>query len=188
MSMPETLPAQTKPKKRGGCLKGCLIGLLVFLLLVAGCTGGTYLLGRSYIARQLPAWEERYAWLGPTLTLFRYRSDIETTLVHQGADDRSLLPGDIPLHPEPLVENLSLGRSHGAVYQQVAKPPEQLQEYLRGAMLQNGWKLDIEWETAGGSHLLYWEKDERSCVIEVVTCEGGSELWLRYTDEAPSPD
>jgi len=174
------------PQRRGGCLKGCLISLLVIVVLVAGCTGGAYLFGQRYIDRRLPEWEERHPWVG----LYRVVRDARPskdrldaiTEKEPGIDDKALFPGDIPLHPDATHETYSIGEDQGVAFQRVAEGPDVLESHVRERMPEHGWELSSEVETSEG-RLLIWRKGDRICQTEIFAHEGESELWLRYTDD-----
>jgi len=95
-----------------------------------------------------------------------------------GVDDKRLLPDDIYVEPRVVLEAYSIGDDHVTGYQQLDKPPDALLTETRRAMLQNGWEATVEQETPDG-WLLIWQKDDRTCTVEVVAYEGDSELWLR---------
>jgi hypothetical protein len=175
-----------EPQRGGGCLRSCLIASLVLVvLLVAGGVGG-FILGRAYIARQLPEWEARYPALGIATGLLHLRGDLSApgeqpggpAAKQAGANDRALLPADLPVYAYPLAEAYSIAEAHATGYQRVAESYDAVLAHVRESMPRHGWELVAE-QPAQGGQLLLWQKGERDCQIEVVAYEGASELWLR---------
>lgn len=171
-------------QKRGqrpasGCLKVLLLTLLILLLFLGGC-GGSLLLARSFVRWRLPTWEERYPTLALVLAITGRSTIPRAGLGYRGQDDRNMLPADIVLYPEALVETYGAGENQGSGYQRIDRTPDYLAQYLRERMHQQEWTLDREYETSTGGILFNWSKGERRCLMEVEAENGRSALWLRY--------
>ena len=172
----------------GGCLRSCLIATAVLVILAVVGMAGVYILGRTYLERQLPAWEARYPAVGLARDLLQLRGDTAPTQPGSqvnaermaGADEKNLMPDDVPLYADPLVETYSVGEDQAVGFQRVASQPEEVLSRLRELMQQNGWELAREQETTWG-HLLVWQKGERSCQMEVVASEEATEIWISTT-------
>jgi hypothetical protein len=176
----------SQPEKRAGCLRSCLLTTLVLVLLAVASVGGAYFFGRAYLARQLPVWEARYPALGLAVDLLHLRENLapaegELTAGSErraGVDDKSAMPDDLPLYPDPEVETYSVGEEQALGFQRVAGTPQAVRSYLEATMPQHGWALAREQDTTWG-HLLVWEKGERTCQTEVVASEAATEIWIR---------
>ena len=177
---------QNETQGGGRCLRGCLIATVVFVVLLVVGGLAVYVGGRAYLARNLPQWQERYPAIGIATSLLQLRQDLampegqETVQVgrHAGAEDRSLLPEDIPVFDQPLQEAFSISPAHVTGYQRLAEPHDAVLEQVRASMGDHGWELAAEEEAQEGV-LMVWIKGERDCQIEVSTYDGASELWLR---------
>jgi hypothetical protein len=172
----------------GGCLRSCLIATAVLVVLAVVGMAGVYILGRTYLERQLPAWEARYPAVGLARDLLQLRGDsalIEPGLQDNaermaGVDDRDQMPDDVPLYADPLVETYSVGDDQAVGFQRIASQPEEVLSRLRELMQQDGWELVQEQETTWG-YLLVWQKGERSCQMEVVASDESTEIWISTT-------
>jgi hypothetical protein len=179
-------PQREEPARRGGCLRSCLITMLVLLLLAVASVGGAAIFGRAYLARQLPVWEARYPSLDLAVDLLRLKGDLapaEGDLTvggerSMGVDDKSAMPDDLPLYVDAEVETYSVGEEQALGFQRVADRPDAVLSHLEGTMPQHGWTLAREQDTTWG-HLLVWEKDERTCQTEIVPSEAYTEIWIR---------
>jgi len=180
--------AKSPQKSSNGCLKGCLIALLVVgLLLVAG-TVLALTAGRAYVARSLPEWETRYPLLGLGIDLLSLREEfaaqggvLPAGGRQAGSDNKALLPSDVVVHPSPEAETYNISPDQVTAFQRVAAPPDDVVAHLRTGWKEHDWALHDEREIAGAP-VLVWQKGDRVCRIEVQPIDRGAEVWLRCTN------
>jgi hypothetical protein len=142
--------------------------------------------GRAYVTSRLPVWEEQYPWLALAIDLFEMREALEAEMGslaeplerHAGENDKSLLPPDVVVYPEPMEETYSISPDRVSGFQRVAGSPEPVISYFRQEMPAHGWTLDSERETPRAT-LLNWTSQTGRCQTEIVTLERTSEIWIR---------
>lgn len=185
------IDGQAAANRKGcGCARGCLIVLLALVLLVVGGGVAALTVGRSYVARQLPAWEAQQPLLGPALDLTGLRGKLasqpDADLSEQkkarqgGANDKALLPPDLVLYAHPSLEAYNISATQVTAYQRATRTLDEAYAHLVDGMAAQGWELVSEMETAEGLQL-GWRKGERTCQVELVAVDGQTELWLRAT-------
>lgn len=167
--------------------------MALMVILVAG----GYFAGRAYLRRQVPVWQERYPVLSLLPDVLQWTDALqpeeETSGEHadngdgwqlgaqrqEGADDKTLLPEDIVLLDDPLVEAYSIENGQGVGYQRLANSPDGVTKQLKEEMAKNDWQL-VQEDTIEDGISLVWQKGDRTLHIQITTFEEAAEIWLRY--------
>lgn len=191
---PETIPAARK----SGCGRGCLIGCLgTIIVVILGIIVGS-IVARGALEARWKQWqaenpEAAKLVLGalPVLKgmaggLARKEETADTAGGRptppkrlEGVNDKSAMPADLPVWPEPKSEIYNVGQEHAAGFQRVRIRSDSVLRFYRKMMPQRGWQLAAEQKGAGGVLLLY-KKGPRVARVEVVGGDTGlTEIWLR---------
>ncbi|UCF36628.1 MAG: hypothetical protein JSU96_17710 [Acidobacteriota bacterium] len=183
MSSPRT-PVPAVPKKRG-CLRGCLILLLVCAILGVGLGVAGYLLLVPYLQEKSAELQVEYPWLGPAWEVL---SDLvggqhpeilgsSSSEKGQGASDRSLLPADIPVLERPYREGFSITSTEIDVYQISLDSQEFVTDYFTENFKRYAWQSGRT--PAAGGTTWSWSKAESACILDVLEIENRVEVFLR---------
>lgn len=182
------------PRRSGcGCFKGCLIVFLVGIVLVGGLTVAGLTVGRAYVTRQLPVWGDRYPVVGLAVDLLALRGmlveeqapAVDGSARQKGADDKALLPDDLPVYPEPLVETYSIDGQTVTVYQRADAPVDAVAATLTQSLRAQGWE-EVQRRDAPDGLVAHWLKADRACIVEIVAEGDHTGIWLRTTEAQPA--
>ncbi len=178
------------PRKNSGCLKGCLIIVIVMVLLLVAGTVLALTAGRAYVVRHLPEWETRYPLLALGIDLLSLREQLTAQGGvlpaggrQAGSDDKALLPSDVAVHPSPQAETYNISPDQVTAFQRVAAPPGEVLAQLRDAWTGHDWSLYDEREI-DGAPVLIWQKGSRVCRMEIMPAGRATEIWLRCSSTA----
>ena len=181
-------------QRRGWTGRGCLLGCLAPLVLIALAL----LVALPTVRQKWSAFQAENPWVAQVPGVAGVLKDVLATpdsapdagsadttnpgrrLVRQleGVDDKRAMPNDLPLWPRSRNETFSAGKDHAAAYQEVRQTPDSVLGFFRRAMPARGWRLEKEQAGAGGTLLLY-RKTNRVARVEVVADTGGTDLWIR---------
>jgi hypothetical protein len=192
-------PSAPSPGKRGCGTRGCLFGCLAPIAVVGVALVAALTVARPALDSRWEKWKAERPWVDQVIGAGQIAGELAggsgksdtgaagtdstgaragTGKRRQGVNDKSAIPGDLPLWPRAHVEAFSVGQGHASAYQRVRAPDDSVLGYFRREMPAKGWRLDKEREGAGGMLLLY-RKGERIARVEVVADSAGTEIWLR---------
>ena len=188
-------PPAAKPKRRGGCLGGCLTMLVILVALTIFGVGAYKRWLRPYLAERVRQAQEKSpltAWAAQQLGLANPFEASAATIERpggrkEGVAGRPALPPDIALEPEPLAEAVNVSAEQLTVFQRVAGTPAAAGARHAKAMERHGWTARTQDKPPGVQVLS--RKPGLACVLDALGGEPDTaELYLRCSGVAPEPD
>ncbi|UCF37780.1 MAG: hypothetical protein JSU96_02625 [Acidobacteriota bacterium] len=161
---------QAQRRSGRGCLKGCLVTILVMAILGAALVVGGYVAGKTYLEAQLPVWRARYPVVGLITDLMSLdREDPFKALKTrernrlEGAAGWDSIPSDIPVFQNASAQNASVAQGTVTIFQEVPGRPGGLFQTGLSRFQNSGWDCSREGERGA-----LCRKEFRVCALNVT--------------------
>jgi hypothetical protein len=191
-----------------GCLgKGCLFGCLGTVVLAVVALIGAVTFGGPLIGERLERARKENPGLEFALAALKMLRGSESAATGEersatgksasgevagpgrskrlpGVNDRSRLPADLPVYPQPVDEIFHIGSGDAAAFQRATRPRREVADWFRREMKTRGWSAVRE-VGSDRTDVAVYRKGKRSTRLEIADGEDGTEIWIRST-EAPT--